>query len=128
MDNFQKLVFCAAAIASVFVLEDARCADHSFGAPTDQSGNVYPPECPDSIVDDPKLLAKMFITSMDMPMTLGGNTLSQLINGKPFIVLNKRYRGWRARDAKRHEMCHGVELLLGLPANWHPHQNEYVPN
>lgn len=128
MTKFQELFFCGAAMLCIFVLLGERCGAASFGAATDAMGNIYPAECPESIVDDPALQSRIVTIHALLPATLGGTTLGWLVDGKAIVTINTRLGGWRERDTRRHEDCHALLLLEGKPINWHPHQSDYIPN
>ena len=116
------------ALAACVLSGRGACAAE-FGHATDQAGNVYPAECPDSLVDDPAWQARMTITHAAITgSNVNGTTRSVLVGGKAFIVISPRVAGWKERDVIRHEMCHGRLLLEGKPLNFHPHQNDYIPN
>lgn len=130
-----RLLYCLLAIgiatlaAGIVLLGSIRADAAEFGPATDQAGNVYPAECPDSLVDDPAWQARMTIkhAAIATPNVMG-LTLNTLVDGKAFIVISPRVAGWKERDVIRHEMCHGRLLLEGKPINFHPHQSDYIPN
>ena len=128
-----KAIDAIAALAACSLLISA-CASpdpstvEMRGAATDAMGNIYPAECPASIVDDPALQSRIITTRAPLPATLGGTTLNLLVGGKAIVTLNEHLSGWRERDTRRHEDCHALLLLEGKPINWHPHQSDYVPN
>lgn len=94
-------------------------------ASRDYYGNVYPADCPASIVHDATLRSRVVIIRGTPPSGTYGAT----VRGGAFVlvVLSDRLTGWMVADIERHELCHAKHMLDGNPDNgdWHA---KFVPN
>lgn len=90
----------------------AACAGATGDASHDYYGNLYPADCPASIVNDESLLARVTIVRAHVSGAYGTATGS-------FITISPALSGWMLEDVTRHELCHVIK------GDWHA---RHVPN
>lgn len=89
----------------------------------DSQGNVYPIDCPPSIVSDPKLLSLIDIERRHVAGTLG--TTARGLNGRFTVTLDPKLSGWILDDTLRHEVAHVKRWIETGDPHWHA---QYLPN
>lgn len=89
----------------------------------DYYGNVYPSDCPASIVSDPGLLSLIDVQRRHVAGTLG--TTARGLGGRFVVTLDPSLSGWMLEDVKRHEFAHVKRWIETGDPDWHA---RHVPN
>ncbi len=106
------------ASLAILSLALGACSSGMADTTKDYYGNVYPLDCPASIVSDPGLVSSIVVIRTHVAGTLGTarGTL---------VTLDPSLSGWILEDARRHEFCHVKHWLKDGNPDWHA---RYVPN
>lgn len=89
----------------------------------DLAGNVYPSDCPASIVSDPGLLSLIDVQRRHIAGTLG--TATRGLGGRFTVTLNPSLSGDALAETTRHEFCHVEHWRKTGNPDWHA---RHVPN
>lgn len=88
----------------------------------DHADNVYPADCPPSIVDDPALTSRVDIVRVHVSGAYG---TTRKIGDRFLVTLDPSLSGWMLASVTRHEFAHVKRWIETGNPDWHA---RHVPN